>query len=233
MHKNRNVTHRNTNNGLMKRGELKPNAVPSVWPGCPTRLTKTKNERPTKMATSQARDEHETAVRKELLEEHIREATFDSLDGLQVKFDVSSLPDDVTMIRNKTHAVFLNLCTEEKPTTRYCLKLNAALEYEMWWNGEVLNSNCIDNVPALLTSCSMIETIINCLSNLKESNVTDDETLREIIDRVDDMEHHEKKKLSFFIEQLSSILIKDPRRCRYSCDLLNGMYVAKCFSCFV
>ena len=68
----------------------------------------------------------------------------------------------------------------------------------MWWNGEVLNSNCIDNAPALLTSCSMIESIINCLSNLKERNVTDDETLREIIDRVDDMEHHEKKKLSIF-----------------------------------
>ena len=91
MHKNRNVTHRNTNNGLMKRGELKPNAVPSVWPGCPARLAKTKNERPTKMATSQARDKHETAVRNELLEEHIREDTFGSLDGLQVKFDVSYL----------------------------------------------------------------------------------------------------------------------------------------------
>ena len=84
MHKNTNVMHRITNNGLMKRGELKPNAVQSVWPGCAARLTKTKNERPTKMATSQARDEQETAVRKELLEEHIHEDRFDSVDGLQV-----------------------------------------------------------------------------------------------------------------------------------------------------
>ena len=182
----------------MKRGELKTNAVPSVWPGCPARLTKTKNERPTKMATSQAREEHEIAVRNELFEEQIREDTFDLLDGLQVKFDMSSLPDDVTIIRNKTHAVFLNLCTEEKPTIRYCLKLNAALEYEMWWNGEILNNNCIDNAPALLTSCSVIETIINYLGNLKERNVTDDEKLREIIDRVDDMEYLEQKKTFSF-----------------------------------
>ena len=78
--------------------------------------------------------------------------------------------------------VFLNLYTEGKPTIRYCLKLNAASEYEMWWNVEVVNSNYIDNAPALLNSCSMIETRINCLSNLKERNVTDDETLFEIID---------------------------------------------------
>ena len=51
--------------------------------------------------------------------------------------------------------------------------------------------------------------------------MTDDGTLREIIDRVDDMEHHETKKLSFFTGQLSLILRKDPRRRRFSCDLLT------------
>ena len=53
--------------------------------------------------------------------------------------------------------------------------------------------------------------MISYLGSLKERNVTDEERLRGIIENLDDMEHIEQKKLSFFTEQLSLILIKDPR----------------------
>ena len=221
MHKNTNVTHRNSNNGHMQRGELKKNAVPSLWPGCPGRLSKEKTERPTKMATSQARVEHEIAVRNDIIEEQIRENTFESIDDLKEKFDSASLSNNVTMIRNQSHLLFINICSEGKPIIRYCLKVNASLEYELWWNGEVLENNCVNNAPDLLNSCSMVSTMISYLGSLKERNVTDEERLRGIIENVDDMEHIEQKKLSFFTEQLSLILIKDPRRRRYSCDLLT------------
>ena len=57
----------------------------------------------------------------------------------------------------------------------------------------------------------MLNTMISYLGTLKERNVTDEERLRGIIENLDDMEHIEQKKLSFFTEQLSLILIKDPR----------------------
>ena len=79
---------------------------------------------------------------------------------------------------------------------------------------------CIDNAPASLNSCSVIETIINCLGNLKERNVTNDEKFSEIIDGINDMEHLEKRNFHFFTAQLSLILVKDPTRRRY-CDLLT------------
>ena len=156
MHKNTNVTHRNSNNGHMQRGELKKNVVPSLWPGCPGRLSKEKTERPTKMATSQARVEHDIAVRNDIIEEQIREDTFESLDDLKEKFDSASLSENVTMIRNQSHVLFINICSENKPIIRYCLKVNAALEYELWWNGEVVENNCVNNAPVLLNSCKMV-----------------------------------------------------------------------------
>ena len=125
------------------------------------------------------------------------------------------------MIRNQSHVLFINICSEGKPIIRYCLKVNAALEYELWWNGEVLENNCVNNAPDLLYSCSMVNTMISYLGSLKERNVTDEERLRGIIENIDDMEQIEQKKLSFYTEQLSLILIKDPRRRRYSCDLLT------------
>ena len=45
-----------------------------------------------------------------------------------------------------------------------------------------------------------------------------DGKLKEIIDKMDNIEHPNKKKLSFFSEQLS-LSIKDPRRRRYSSEL--------------
>ena len=62
------------------------------------------------MATSQAREE-------------ICEETFYSPDELDLKFDMESLPSGVVMIRNHTYTVFVNLCTNEKPTIQCCMKL--------------------------------------------------------------------------------------------------------------
>ena len=105
---------------------------------------------------------------------------------MKEKIDSASLSKNVTMIRNQSHVLFINICSEGKPIIRYCLKVNAALEYELWWNGEVLENNCVNNAPDLLNSCSMVNTMISYLGSLKERNVTDEERLRGIIVNIEE-----------------------------------------------
>ena len=81
-HQSRNSTHRNSNGGIMQRGVLKPNTVPSVWPGCPEHLSKRTIERPAKMATSTAREENDSRIRKNLIEMQTLQDAFNSLDEL-------------------------------------------------------------------------------------------------------------------------------------------------------
>jgi len=68
--------------GVSSRGVLKPNTVPSVWPGCPEHLSKRTIERPTKMATSTAREENDSRIRKNLIEMQTLQDAFNSLDEL-------------------------------------------------------------------------------------------------------------------------------------------------------
>ena len=70
----------------MKNTKLKQDAVPSVCLRCSTHLTKTRSERPTRLATSQARVNHESALAAHELKE-VRQDTFSSLDELVEKID--------------------------------------------------------------------------------------------------------------------------------------------------
>jgi len=58
------------------------------------------------MATSTAREENDTRIKKNLIEMQVLEDTFNSLDELESKFNMISLPENVNMIRNKNHIVF-------------------------------------------------------------------------------------------------------------------------------
>ena len=127
MHQNVNVTNKNSNDGFMKNAQPKQGAVPSVWPGCPAHLPKTRSERPTRLATSQARIDHESALAAHELEEEMRQDTFSSLDKLVEKIDSVTLPDNIRVIQKQNHVAFLNIFTDDKPIIKYCLKLNSEL----------------------------------------------------------------------------------------------------------
>ena len=63
-------TSRKYSKGSMKRRELKPNAVPSQWSGCPNLLSKPPPvERPTSSTTSDARHEKQREIEQRRLEE--------------------------------------------------------------------------------------------------------------------------------------------------------------------
>ena len=66
----------------------------------------------------------------------------------------------------------------------------------------------------------MVAKLLDYFDQLEAVDVTNDGKLKEITDNMDNIEHQNKKKLSFFSEQLSLLSIKDPRRHRYSSDLL-------------
>lgn len=186
------------------------------------------------MATSTAREENDTRIKKNLIEMQVLEDTFNSLDELESKFNMISLPENVNMIRNKNHIVFFfHLTTEEKPTLRFSLKVSSTLDYEMWFDDKIVEKSVIPESPNLLDSCSITSRIIDQLNNMKINDITVDIELQNIISKIDNIEHYEQKKLSFVAEQLSLVMIKGPRRRRYSPDLLTIMYVAKYFTCIV
>ena len=73
----------------------------------------------------------------------------------------------------------------------------------MRWNGKLVENECVEDAPSLLNSCSMLAKLLDYLDQMEAVEVTNDGKLKEIIDNMDNIGHPNKKKLSFFSEQLS------------------------------
>jgi len=91
----------------------------------------------------------------------------------------------------------------------------------MWFDDKIVEKSVIPESPNLLDSCSITSRILDQLNNMKINDITVDIELQNIISKIDNIEHYEQKKLSFVAEQLSLVMIKGPRRRRYSPDLLT------------
>ena len=93
----------------------------------------------------------------------MRQDTFSSLDELVEKIDSVTLPNNFRVIQKQNHVAFLYICNDEKPIINYCLKLNSELQYQMWWNGKLVENECVEDAPSLLDSCSMIVKLLDYL----------------------------------------------------------------------
>ena len=59
----------------------------------------------------------------------------------------------------------------------------------MWWNGKLVESECAEDAPSLLDSCSMVPKLLDYLGQLEAVEVMNDGKLKEIIDKIDNIEH--------------------------------------------
>ena len=162
----------------LQRKELKPNAVPSLFPDCPKLLSKVPpKERPTCTSTSTARYERQ----------HEFKNTFVSLDDLEVKLDMATLPNSITKSRCPRSMMFCSVFYEGKPEINYCLKLNNDLQFELWCNGKIQKSeNHSDEELSCssLRSCYLLLKILNYLqdefNNRSVGVCTDKEKMNDI-----------------------------------------------------
>ena len=93
----------------LQRKDLRPNDVPSLWPDCPKLLSKVPpQERPTCTTTSTARYERQHELKQ-------FKDTFVSLDDLEVKLDMATLPNSITKSRCPNSMMFFSVSYKCKP----------------------------------------------------------------------------------------------------------------------
>ena len=182
----------------LQRKELKPNDVPSLWPDCSKLLSKIPpQERPTCTSTSTARYELEKF-----------QDTFVSLDDLEVKLDMATLPNSITKSRCPSSIMFFSVSYEGKPEIYYCLKLNNDLQFELWCNSKFQKSenHSDEEISACtsLRSCKLLLKMLNYLqdefNNRSTGVCTDKEKMNDIVDMIKVEHLDDNKKIAFLYE---------------------------------
>ena len=158
--------------------------------------------------------------------------TFVSLDDLEVKLDMATLPNSITKSRCPTNMMFFSVFYEGKPEINYCLKLNNDLQFEIWCNGKMQNSeNHKDEEISCssLRSCKLLPKMLNYLqdeiNNRSAGVCTDKEKMNDIVDMIKIEHLDENRNVAFLSEQLS--LLKP------QWTYCNVLYVAICVPCFI
>ena len=132
------------------RKELNHDAIPSIWPNCPSHLSKPRNIRTTKFATLHARNEKVKIAKKLENEKEIEEDMFSSLGEINVKFSKRNLSNEIHRINQVEQYLFISITKTNGPHISYCLKIFKSLAFEIWCNGKQINPECI-------SGCSVVK----------------------------------------------------------------------------
>ena len=206
----------------LKRKELKPNGVHSQWPECPKLLSKTPQNCPTCSSTS-------TACYQLRLEEDKKNDTYISLDNLEIKLDMSSLPNNIIKSRSASN-MFFSVSYEGKPVN-YCLKLNNDLQFELWCRGQMITVKYhpdqeISSCP-YIKSCNLLLKMLEYLEDEfnKDSMVrTDKDKISNIVEVIKVEHLDDNNKIAFLAKQLS-LVYSSPHGRRYSPSLIAMAYM--------
>ena len=98
----------------LSRKRLRDDAVPCIWPGVPSHLSKIVSPRPTTYSSSESRMENVARYQKEVELERIANDTF-TLDELHEKEGQLNIPEEVKKIKTAKYTLFLKLCVKDVP----------------------------------------------------------------------------------------------------------------------
>ena len=200
----------------LKKPELLPGALPTIWPDVPKELWKEENRtvpRPTNLSTaSDRRQSYETSVKEKDQVNNFQEL-------LRKKF---KLPDGCIRVVDESSVAFLKMITTGEPRVKYCLKIFSNLEYEIWHSSRKISlSDLVENIEEasdILSNFSKIQDIITALENKHEETNESATTIDIIIEKLEQL-YPGNKKVIFLSEQLR-LLTRKPGGRRYSSDLL-------------
>lgn len=205
---------------------LKPDAVPSVWPGCPSYLSKEPVQERNDESLSSNRYQREYDRTEELAKLFLESDKIRDFDDAKGKVSKSTLPLGVNFVQKEDTLVLysFSILPTGKAVIDFSLTIHRDLSYHMFVQDVAINQNAI----SFITKNNFFETcseILNAIAFLKaKKSITTSE-------HVDNAAWHlekaalsseneeEKLRLEFFVEQLRLSSKKKMSR-RYSSSLL-------------
>ena len=97
------------------RKELNHDAIPNIWPNCPSHLSKPRNIGTTKFATLHVRNEKVKIAKKLENEKEIEEDMFSSLGEIDVKFSKRNLSNEIHRINQVEQYLFISITKTNWP----------------------------------------------------------------------------------------------------------------------
>ena len=208
----------NKENITMIRKTLKKDAIPTIWPNCPSYLSKSSTPLRVTKNSSGSRSNEDTGETSLMCDSLLEESAVPSLDNLRPHLDEKRFPESVTCIDKDNQVMFLSVVVSGsgRPEVRYSVILYEDLNYRIWVNEVELKS---DQMPPEITfdkidCCDQLYTILEYLDtnhgniSLKEESLI--KVALETLELIDS-----SPKVEFIKEELYLMCCK-PNGRRYS-----------------
>ena len=209
----------------LKLRRLKSDAVPTIFEGCPSYLSKRAPKRRSGGATSNGRTEKIKAYEREQTIIFDEADKIESINDIVAKLDRSLLPVGVLENKTRNKLIFFEANFDIKPTFLSCLCINEDLTFTAWRNDVKLPANKFAHVTRShrIQRCSHLVDIINICVQDSDFTTQATDTIAYCSDKLktilEDLDENLKCKTAFLIEQLC-LISKGSYSRRYSPDLI-------------
>lgn len=212
----------------LERPRLKDDAVPTIFPGYPSYLTK--------ITTNSSRDDPETRnIRTEernikfaldlslkSKEEYDAQRKFENIKELYecLKKHKPSVFWDI--IERKDSVIFLNLITHSGSVNMgYAVHIDEQLQLNLSYKGKILNHFSSFKFPMCVKYISDIFNVLECIETMCDNHLEAQSFVDVIISLLDKLaETDEKLKVINFLKEQITLFATKPQKYRYSPETL-------------
>lgn len=224
---------RNAKRPLQKR-RLKDDAVPTIFPGVPSYLSRNApSDRPTTSASIESRCAKENAVTQELIDKLKSEDCVSYLSSLREKFEIThDKPRGFTCLPNEEMDLYVFIRADREPVLEASISVASDMTFNVSHRGEHLDNKTFVPIMTNTERILLLSDFINLLAFVKgivEGNipVSTRSKIKTIIQRLESHVSENvdelglcSKRLLFLCEQLQ-LSLQDSKQRRYS----NETYV--------
>ena len=214
---------------ILQKRYLKPTAIPSIFPNCPTYFNKKIPDERGEKSLAESRRAVEGERLEKAAEKFLQEDAISNIEELCEKAAKEVLPQNTTMIRDGEKVVFMSIaCTDDKKVKiLYSLIVYKDLSFAM--QGAKDKRVSLSQVHHIcsgkqLETMSQVSNIVAFLKN--QSGPTEPDSLQDYIKEFKanisnvDLDSTTSRKISFAIEQME-MANQRPKGRRYSTALLS------------
>ena len=215
----------------LKKWYIKEDAIPTIFPNCPSYFSKkTPTARPT-MASSAIR---EAVVEERLEEERLKKVEMDTVRSLEdikkllsTEYANHNLILKTNSIIKETQITFYAIEVNEKelkPYIKYSLVINHILQFQCFYYNTRIHYDQFEGILKRnedITYFTEIVEILKTLENMNEEELQEDIKFHiEKLKQFQGIEGFVRSKLDFLVEQIELAFMHVKHR-RYSSDLLS------------
>ncbi len=209
-----------------------PEAVPSIFPGCPAHLTKeTPVLRSTVLVSSESRHTREQQLLSQKVENFFKDDEIKDFEHLSASVGDQVLPSEVLFLKVDNTLVFYQVLVGIVPTISFSLTVDSTLQFQMTKNNKEFSRSKLDHITKehKISTWSVLLNILAFLKNVEvekkqsiEDSIEDACKMLDIVCQKNDTSNI-VTKVAFLVEQLR-LAAKAPKQRRYGGSVLSMAY---------